>query len=148
MRRNVEFTHTSWKSSNDFCGVETFNKLMICKRGEKMERISTTVVTRNVKELKRGTVGGSWRRPRWRTLLSQRRRQARKWGGTKEKGISVETEEKGTGCGTVDYIGALKCSLFRSPACSLHFRRHWNLVTTFAVARLHFVSQGFIRYPK
>lgn len=27
-------THTSWNSSNDFCGVKTFNKLMIWKREE------------------------------------------------------------------------------------------------------------------
>lgn len=34
MHKRVYYTHTSWNSSNDFCGVKTFNKLIIWKREE------------------------------------------------------------------------------------------------------------------
>lgn len=48
LQRSVYCTHTSWNSSNDFCGVKTFNKLIIWKRRNNIQRI-------NVKrELQRG----------------------------------------------------------------------------------------------
>lgn len=52
LQRQVCSTYTSWNSSNDFCGVKTFNKLIIWKKKwkNKSKERTTVIIEQEVKK--------------------------------------------------------------------------------------------------
>lgn len=90
MQRRVRHTHTSWKSSNDFCGVKTFNKLIIWKTEERGEDQPAAVTVNTHTNLK-GDTGVK--------LLQWPWRRTKEWVGTKEQGSTFGRGEGDTGEG-------------------------------------------------